>query len=75
MEGFAIDFAEDGDGTDAEFAAGAQDADGDFASVGYQDFFEHEGFVATRRGEDSSMRDVVGRIVTGGCVSNSLRCI
>ena len=75
VEGFAIDFAEDSDGTDAEFAAGAEDADCDFASVGYQDFFEHEGFVATRRGEDSSMRDVVGRMVRSGCVSNRLRCM
>ena len=74
VEGFAIDFAEDGDGTDAEFAAGAEDADCDFSSVGDQDFFEHEGFVATRRGEDSSMRDVVGRMVRSGCVSNRLRC-
>ena len=51
VEGFAIDFAEDGDGADAEFAAGAKDADCDFSPVGDQDFFEHEGFggVATRR--------------------------
>jgi hypothetical protein len=43
VEGFAIDFAEDGDAADAEFAAGPQDADGYFSSVGDQDFFEHEG--------------------------------
>jgi len=49
VERFAVDFAEDGDGTDAEFAAGAKDADCNFSPVGNQDFFEHEG-VLVRRG-------------------------
>jgi hypothetical protein len=34
MEGGAVGFAEDGDGANAEFAAGAEDADGDFAAIG-----------------------------------------
>jgi hypothetical protein len=41
VEGFAVGFAENGGGTDAKFAAGAQDADGDFTAIGNQDFFEH----------------------------------
>ena len=34
MEAVAIGFGVDGDGGDAHFAAGAQDAQGDFAPVG-----------------------------------------
>ena len=44
VERFAVDFAEDGDGADAEFAAGAKDANCNFSAVGDQDFSEHEGF-------------------------------
>ena len=51
VEGFAVDVAEDGDGADAEFAAGAEDADCDFSPVGDQDFFEHEGVVLPRSAE------------------------
>ena len=43
MEGSAIGFAEDDDGADAKFAAGAEDANGDFAAIGDQDFVEHAG--------------------------------
>ncbi len=53
VEGFAVDFAEDGDGADAEFAAGAQDAHGDFTAIGYQDFLEHAVLAMQR---NSSMR-------------------
>ena len=53
MEGGAVGFAEDGDGADAEFAAGAEDAHGDFAAIGNQDFVEHPGLAMLR---DSSMR-------------------
>ena len=53
MEGGAVGFAEDGDGADAEFAAGAEDAHGDFAAIGDQDFVEHADLAMLR---DSSMR-------------------
>jgi hypothetical protein len=45
VERFAIDFAEDGDAADAEFAAGPQDADGDFSAISDEDFLEHEDFL------------------------------
>ena len=41
VERFAVDFAKDSDGADSEFAAGAQDAHGDFTAIGNQDFLEH----------------------------------
>src|SRR6266478_3836549 len=34
VQGCAVGFAEDDDGADAEFAAGAQNANGDFAAIG-----------------------------------------
>ncbi len=34
-----------GDGLDAQLAAGAQDAQRDFAAVGDDDFFEHSGVI------------------------------
>jgi hypothetical protein len=34
VKGRAIGFAEDGDGADAEFAAGSEDANGDFSAIG-----------------------------------------
>ena len=34
VKGGAVGFAENGDGADAEFAAGAEDANGDFAAIG-----------------------------------------
>src|SRR5882757_3735734 len=40
----AIHFAEDRDGFDAEFAAGADDAHGDFAAIGDENFAEHYSF-------------------------------
>jgi hypothetical protein len=36
-----IRFGINGDGFDIEFLAGADDAEGDFATIGYEDFFEH----------------------------------
>ena len=36
----------DGDGLDAELAAGADDAQGDLAAVGDEDFLEHDGAAA-----------------------------
>jgi len=44
VERFAVDFTEYGDGADAKFAAGAQDAHGDLTTIGNQDFLEHELF-------------------------------
>ena len=41
VQGFAVDFTEDGGGADAQLAAGAQDAHGDFTAIGDQDFSEH----------------------------------
>ncbi len=37
----AIGITEDGDGADAQLAAGAQDAHGNLTAIGDQDFFEH----------------------------------
>ena len=37
----AVDFAENGDGRNAHFAAGAHDAHGDFTAIGDEDFFKH----------------------------------
>ena len=39
--GAAVGLAEDGHGLDAQLAAGAEDAQGDFAAVGNQDSLEH----------------------------------
>ena len=61
VEGFAVGFAENGDGSNAEFAASAQDAHGDFAAIGNQDFFEHAVLAMQR---NSSMR--VRRVRGGG---------
>jgi len=44
VEGSAVGFTEDDYGADAEFAAGSEDADGDFSAIGDQDFVEHAGF-------------------------------
>jgi hypothetical protein len=53
MEGSAVGFAEDHDGTDAEFAAGSEYADGDLSAIGDQDFVEHAEFGVL---ENSNMR-------------------
>ncbi len=37
----AVGFAEDNRGSNAEFAASAQDAHGDFAAIGNESFAEH----------------------------------
>ena len=42
MQRVAVHVAKNGDGLNAEFAAGAQDADGNFAAIGNQDFLEHK---------------------------------
>jgi hypothetical protein len=41
MHKVAIGAGVHGNGFDAEFFAGAQNAEGDFAAVGNQDFFKH----------------------------------
>ncbi len=38
VDGEAVFFCEDGDGAEAEFGGGAEDADGDFAAIGSEDF-------------------------------------
>src|SRR5579884_1745330 len=43
VESVAVNVAENGDRFDAEFAAGADDANGDLATIGDQDFAEHRG--------------------------------
>jgi len=43
VKGVVIGFGVDGESTDAEVFAGADDAEGDLASVGDEDFVEHEG--------------------------------
>ena len=52
----AVGFGVDGDGLDAELAAGADHAHGDLAAVGDQDFLEHRapgyGLRGYRRGSD-----------------------
>ena len=41
VQGFAIRFAKDDRGSDAELAAGAQNAYGDFTAIGDENFFKH----------------------------------
>jgi hypothetical protein len=41
VEGIVIGFGIDRQGPDPQFFAGADDAEGDFAAVGDQDFIEH----------------------------------
>jgi len=41
VQGAAVGFAEYGSGGDAEFAAGTEDADGDFAAIGDENLLEH----------------------------------
>ena len=41
MQPIAIHFGVDGDGADPQFAARANDANGDLAPIGNEDFFEH----------------------------------
>ncbi len=41
VERLAVDITEDRDGANAKLAAGAQDAHGDFTTIGNQDFLEH----------------------------------
>ena len=41
MERVTIEFAVDRDGRDAQLTGGADDSDGDFATVGDQDLLEH----------------------------------
>lgn len=53
VERFAVGVAEDGDGLNAEFAAGADDAHGDFTAIGNQNFLEH---MLLEMQRDSSMR-------------------
>jgi hypothetical protein len=47
VQGSAIDFAENGNGVDAQFAARPLDANCDFAAIGNQDFLEHRRIYAT----------------------------
>ena len=41
MQGIAIELGIYGNRRDSHFSGGADDSDGDFASIGYQDFFQH----------------------------------
>jgi hypothetical protein len=41
MKSVAVYVRVNGDGNDSHFAAGPDDADGDLAAVGDQNFFEH----------------------------------
>src|ERR1700674_239769 len=59
VEGGAVGFAEDRDRADAEFAAGAEDAHGDFAAIGDQDFVEHAGLAMLRNSSMWRWRDLV----------------
>ncbi len=43
VKGVVIGFGVDGESTDAEVFAGTDDAKGDLAAVGDEDFVEHEG--------------------------------
>ncbi len=43
VEAVAVGFGIHGDGADAQILAGADDAQGDFAAVGDQNFFKHAG--------------------------------
>ncbi len=58
MERFAVDFAENRGGTNAELATGAQNAHGNFTAIGNQDFPEHESFAMQR---DFSTRGIAAK--------------
>ena len=49
VKGVVIGFGVDGESADAEVFAGADDAEGDFAAIGYKNFVEH-GWEAGKRG-------------------------
>ena len=53
VERFAVGVAEDGDGLNAEFAAGADNAHRDLTAIGNQNFLEH---MLLEMQRDSSMR-------------------
>jgi hypothetical protein len=42
VKGLLVDIGVDGNGLDAEFLAGPDDAQGDLAAIGDKDFMEHE---------------------------------
>src|SRR5271157_4926558 len=50
MQRFAVHVGEHGDRLDAHLAAGADDADRDFAAVGYENSLEHESAFGTTAG-------------------------
>src|SRR6185437_12859331 len=58
VERFAIDVAENRGGADAQLAAGAQDAHGDFTAIGNQYFPEHEPLATLR---DFSTRGIAAK--------------
>src|SRR5271168_2539608 len=62
VERFAVDFAENRHAANAQLAAGAQDAHGDFAAIGNQDFPEHGPLVLLL---DFSMRDIAAKMLAG----------
>ncbi len=53
VQGMGVGLGIDGDGGDAEAIEGANDAAGDFAAVGDQDFFEHEAQLTASAGYPS----------------------
>ena len=56
VHGIDVRLGIDGDGFDAEFAAGADDAEGDFAAIGDQDALEHEGSLLVFSGQFSGKK-------------------
>ena len=64
VQGEAVFLRVDGDGAQAEFVGGAQDADGDFAAVQCEEFLHSEGARELRGGNSR----VLSRIAGGGGV-------
>ena len=60
LEGLAVGLGVNGESLDAEFAAGAHDAQGDFAAVGDEDILNHG------RGEEDEGRTLETSAASGG---------
>ncbi len=82
MQGLGIGLAEDGDGGDTHPPRGADDADGDLAAIGDEDFAEHHHHIRNRPnlvggiGACSAAlkaRPRTSRVMAGGMMPSSQR--
>ena len=82
MQRLRIGLAEDGDGLDAHAPRGADDADGDLATIGDEDFREHAHHIRNRPKRVGGMgacsaalkaRPSTSRVMAGGMMPSSQR--